>query len=246
VSERRIFVIDDDLMSREVITMLAEEAGFEVAVYESGEAALKALQVESAPIAMAVDMQMPGLSGNALAAELRAACGTAIRLIAMSGSAVTPERHACFDDFLLKPFDQTDLERAIAGESHLVASGDGIDPALAGVDPAMLNVSTFVAIQQTMSKAQVWALYTMCLDDANARLETVRKASQDRDMEAFCRAAHSIKGGCGMVGAVELARIAASFEENGLPTVHTVVPFDDFLEASARLRGMLERVLNDL
>jgi HPt (histidine-containing phosphotransfer) domain-containing protein len=69
-------------------------------------------------------------------------------------------------------------------------------------------------------------------------------ASEARDAEKFRAAAHSIKGGCGMVGAIELARIAADFERQGLPAVHTVVPFQQFLEASARLRGMLERVLD--
>ena len=96
-----------------------------------------------------------------------------------------------------------------------------------------------------MPAGQLSALYKMCLDDLEARLATVRQASEDRDEDAFRRAAHSIKGGCGMVGAIELARLAADFEQNGMPVVHTLVPFEDFLQASTRLMGMLKRVLSD-
>jgi HPt (histidine-containing phosphotransfer) domain-containing protein len=164
----------------------------------------------------------------------------------MSGTAVAPERRSGFADFLLKPFTEEDLKNAIEGISPQEPGGAPIEPAVAGLDPALLNEATFLAIHNSMPKEQVWALYSMCLDDADARLAIVRKASEDRDAEGFHRAAHSIKGGCGMVGAVELAGLAAAFEENGMPMVHTVVPFDDFLAASARLRGMLGRVLNDL
>ena len=53
-----------------------------------------------------------------------------------------------------------------------------------------------------------------------------------------------MKGGCGMVGAVELARLAAFMEQEGMPKVHSKVPFLEFLEASGRLRGMLRRILD--
>ncbi len=227
--------------------MLAEEAGCAVTACESGEEALETLRREPAPDAMLIDMQMPGLSGDELAAELRAICGPDTRLIAMSGTEVPAAARSGFTDFLLKPFSGEDLAELLGGapaEALTPAPAPALAPA--GLDPTMINEETFHALQQTMPKTQVWALYSMCLDDADARLATVRKASEDRDADAFRRAAHSIKGGCGMVGAVELARMATAFEQNGPPMVHTVVPFDDFLEASARLRGMLGRVLNDL
>jgi CheY-like chemotaxis protein/HPt (histidine-containing phosphotransfer) domain-containing protein len=233
------------MMSREVIALLAAEAGFEVESFESGDEALEALQAQTAPPhAMLVDMQMPGLAGDALAQELRSACGPSTHLIVMSGTVVEPERRRNFDRFLLKPFSLEQLEQALNSSSQDAAPAQtGL---LLGLDPEMLSESTFLALRQTMPAAQLSALYTMCLDDVEARLATVRKASEDRDADAFRRAAHSIKGGCGMVGAIELARLATDFEQNGMPVVHTVVPFEDFLQASARLRGMLKRVLNDI
>jgi HPt (histidine-containing phosphotransfer) domain-containing protein len=60
------------------------------------------------------------------------------------------------------------------------------------------------------------------------------------DQEAYRRAAHSIKGGCGMVGATELAKLAAAMEENGFSTVDNKGPLQQFLAASARLRRILD------
>jgi CheY-like chemotaxis protein len=236
-------VVDDDMMSREVIAMLVEDSGFQVDSFESGESALEALSEVAAPAALLVDMQMPGLSGDTLAAKLRAACGPGTCLVAMSGTGVPAEQRQEFDEFLLKPFSAEEL-RALLGACEV--AGPVAAEEVAGLDETMLSRSTFLSLRQTMPTEQLNDLYTMCLDDVEARLVTLRQASADREADQFRAAAHSIKGGCGMVGAVELARLAAEFEKNGMPVVHTVVPFEEFLQASARLRGMLRRVLNDL
>jgi CheY-like chemotaxis protein len=236
------------MMSREVIILLSSEAGFEAEAFESGEEALQVLHaLATPPRAMLIDMQMPGLSGDALAHELRSACGPATRLIVMSGTAVEPAQRRNFDGFLLKPFSCEQLQQTLSSDSP-ASTRNATGPAeqLSGLDPQMISEPTFVALRQSMPAAQLGALYTMCLDDVDARLATVCKASEDRDADAFRRAAHSIKGGCGMVGAIELAQLATDFEQNGMPVVHTLVPFNDFLQASARLRGMLKRVLNDI
>jgi len=80
----------------------------------------------------------------------------------------------------------------------------------------------------------------MCLTDSARRLTAMRQALMAGDDAAYRRGAHAIKGGCGMVGAVELAKLAAEMEIIGLPAEHDATPFDRFLAASARLERMLE------
>ena len=236
------------MMTREVAAMLLADVGFGVATFESGEEALAALAIEAAahdemlPSAMLIDMQMPGLTGDALAMKLRAACGPSTRLIAMSGTAVAESRRTQFDTFLMKPFSGEEIAELL-GSAQTPQLVPAAGPAV--LDPGMVSESTFTALRQTMPKLQLRALYKMCLDDVEARLQTMERASEARDDEGFRQAAHSIKGGCGMVGAVELARIAADFEHHGMPAVHNMVPFQQFLAASARLRGMLGRVLDN-
>jgi len=239
-TRRRLTIIDDDLLSREVLALLAEEARYHVLSHESGEAALEALDTPGAqpPDVILCDVQMPGISGDSLARLLRAACGPATVLLAMSGSTPAPERVRSYDAFLLKPFSIEDLTAAIQNRPAAPPK-----PGDSGIS-AVLSRPIYAAFAQTMTPQQLRQLYAMCLDDADSRIGLMRHALAAGDAEAYRRAAHSIKGGSGMVGALELARIAAQMEANGPHTVDNIVPptqlLDEFLAASARLRRILD------
>ena len=56
----------------------------------------------------------------------------------------------------------------------------------------------------------------VCLNDARERIASMRQLAASRDGAAFVRQAHAIKGGCGMLGATELHRMAAELEAHGL------------------------------
>jgi CheY-like chemotaxis protein/HPt (histidine-containing phosphotransfer) domain-containing protein len=216
-----------------VLALLATEAGFLVQSFASGEAALESLQNPSQPqldIAL-IDMQMPGISGDSLARLLRLACGPHTSLLAMSASAVPPERRTCFDGFLLKPFTFEQVESASVA-SHADAAVPPSDE--------VLNSAIYDALAQSMPVEQLRRLYLMCLDDAEARIGPMRAASAANDPEAYRRGAHSIKGGCGMVGATQLANLAAQMEDDGPTGVGDEATFSQFLQASARLRRILD------
>jgi CheY-like chemotaxis protein/HPt (histidine-containing phosphotransfer) domain-containing protein len=231
---RRIFVIDDDDLSREVLTLIAREAGFEVESFASGEDALAALEVlDWAPAAILTDMQMPGISGRALAVRLGALCGESTALLAMSGSAVAKDTLGGYDSFLLKPFSADELKAALDRKAVQAVAG-------AEVGTPVLNEAVFENFARSMPTGQVFSLYKMCLDDSAKRLGTMRLALEAGDDTAYRRAAHAIKGGCGMVGALELAKLAAEMETIGLPAEHNAASIEHFLVASARLKRMLD------
>ena len=238
---RHLLIVDDDPLSREIFILLAGEAGFTAEAVDSGEAALAHLALNPAPTlsAMLVDFQMPGLSGDPLALRLRPACGAATVLVAMSGSPVAPASRTHFDTFLLKPFTFDALLAVLAGAPTHPQS----EPATTPAD--ILSQATYAALAQSMSHAQIHSLYQMCLDDAARRLVLMRRAVLEGDADTYCRAAHAIKGGCGMVGALELASIASAMEQDGPPrtgeaTVDKFDPFQQFEAAATRLRSMLE------
>jgi HPt (histidine-containing phosphotransfer) domain-containing protein len=183
-----------------------------------------------------MDMQMPGLSGDMLARLLRSACPQAI-LVCMSATRPPGAALVTFDAFILKPFTAAEFQTAI----------EGIQPARARAlteDPAQtLNQSIYDNLAQSMPLEQLRALYDMCLDDADQRIDKMRAAVEAGDEDTFVRGAHAIKGGCGMVGASELANLAAKMETDGLPPVGNQAPLerlDQFLAASQRLRRMLD------
>jgi HPt (histidine-containing phosphotransfer) domain-containing protein len=78
------------------------------------------------------------------------------------------------------------------------------------------------------------------MDDALTRITAMRTAFRENDNSSFRRQAHAIKGGCAMVGAVELASLASIFERNGISGKQVGTELDEFELAVDRLRRMLE------
>ena len=101
----RILIVDDDVMSREVLTMLLGSEGFAVEAVSSGDAALIRLRDGSPTVDLVLtDLQMPGLAGPELARALRQVCPPSTLILGMSGSAAHASVTEAFDAFLLKPF----------------------------------------------------------------------------------------------------------------------------------------------
>jgi CheY-like chemotaxis protein/HPt (histidine-containing phosphotransfer) domain-containing protein len=234
ISPVRVLVVDDDEVSREVLAVLLTGEGHLVETAESGDAALASLSDNGSakPDVVLVDMQMPGTSGAALATRLREICGAGTMLLAMSGSEPASETVREFDGFLQKPFTMKDVASAITGRAFVVADAPSTGAAL------ILDEAVYEKLERSMKSSQLEQLYTMCLTDAEKRVAEMRQAAAAGDDPAYRSAAHAIKGGCGMVGAVELQTLATSMENKGLGANH-VASLDEFMMASERLRRIL-------
>jgi CheY-like chemotaxis protein len=117
----RILVVDDDAVSREVIALHLERAGYAVETAESGDSALLRLGAAGLqPAVVLTDLQMPGIAGAELGRRMRGLCGAGTLLLAMSGSEPEGSVRRAFDGFLPKPFSMealaTVISAAIAGE----------------------------------------------------------------------------------------------------------------------------------
>jgi CheY-like chemotaxis protein len=226
---QRILIIDDDELSRELLVMLLDSDGYATSSAASGDEAL------AGPIATDIiltDMQMPGLCGDPLGARLREVHGPSVRVIAMSGSEVAPAQRAHYDGFLLKPFAVADLEALLADEAILKEEAEGV----------VLDAATYANLLAAMTPKQVADMFEFCLADAEKRLKRMAGAVAAGDDALYRREAHTIKGGCGMLGALELKEIAGTMETRGLPGDgnETGNIRDRFIDATARLRRILE------
>jgi CheY-like chemotaxis protein/HPt (histidine-containing phosphotransfer) domain-containing protein len=231
----RIMVVDDDDVSREVIALLLEEEGYAVDTAVSGDAALLRLETgrDSLPEVVLTDVQMPGIAGGELARRLRGVCGSSAVLLAMSGSMPEEEVRRGFDDFLMKPFKMADVAAALAGRSAKAANGGMAEGRV------ILNEAVYEKLAGSMRPTRLEQLYALCLEDAEKRVAGMRRAATERDDATYRREAHAIKGGCGMVGAEELQKLAASMETRGLDDTNHVASLDEFTLACERLRRML-------
>src|SRR6201989_1187957 len=114
----RVLVVDDDALSREVFTLLLDNAGYAVESADSGDAALLYLEsTQEPPEVVLTDLQMPGISGEALAQRLRRLCVPDATLLAMMASEPDDGADRQFDGFLMKPFTMETFATAVAGRA---------------------------------------------------------------------------------------------------------------------------------
>ena len=230
----RILVVEDDEVSREVFSLLLKGQGYIAKTVDSGDAALKHLSEtqDALPEVILVDIQMPGTMGTELARQLRAIGETQTMLLAMSGSKPEETVRQAFDGFLLKPFTMEKLATAIAGGSA-EATG-AVRQHVTALDEAVYD-----KLVESLRKEQLEQFYALCLTDAKKRIVVMRQAASEGDDAAYRREAHAIKGSCGMVGAVELQRLATSMEDQGIGVTTHVISLDEFILACERLHGIL-------
>jgi HPt (histidine-containing phosphotransfer) domain-containing protein len=108
----------------------------------------------------------------------------------------------------------------------------------------ILNEKIFQQLAASMPSQQLLEMYSMCLNDARERIAGMRRFAAEHNQAQFRREAHSIKGGCGMLGATELHHIAAELESGGLESTEAgeaqdVNSLDELSTACDRLERML-------
>ena len=108
----RILVADDYPDGREMLAFFLERQGHAVATATDGADAL-AVAPDFKPHVAILDIGMPGISGHAVARELRRQMGDAITLVALSGLGEASDKaraaEAGFDRHFTKPVDITAL-----------------------------------------------------------------------------------------------------------------------------------------
>jgi signal transduction histidine kinase len=113
----RIVVVDDNADLRDMLQMLLEGSGHQVAVAEDGVHALAKI-TELEPDVAIIDIGLPEMDGYELARELRRKLGQKMRLVALSGYGQPDDRvrsqDAGFDLHLVKPVRAREILAAIA------------------------------------------------------------------------------------------------------------------------------------
>lgn len=235
-----VLLIDDDLVSREVMATVLTMSGYPVHTAVDGVASLELLAAgQCIPGVVLMDAQMPGLSGPELIAQLRAL--TRATIFAISASQPPAEVTAAADGFLLKPFSPADLRKLL--EAHTPQPA----PAASALDPnePVVDAKILAQLREMMSEAKVREIYAAILADLSTRQLALELAIVKGDAAEIRRIGHAIKGGCGMAGAVQIARLGAmleavKLEAGGDDLDNSARLLRDLRTASTSLQRMLE------
>ncbi len=243
-----VLLIDDDLVSREVTATVLTMNGYTVHTAQDGPAALALLTAAQdrpralRPDVILMDSQMPGLSGTQLIAALRARCSA--RVYVVSGSNPPQELTASADGFLLKPFSADSFRKLLDGGKPERAAAPvqtaNLDPNAPVISPEILS-----QFRELMSETAVRQVYQAVVTDLGRRIEALAAAMARGDGAEVRRIGHAIKGGCGMAGALQAARLGALLEswdsrsgDNQLD--NSAALLNDLRAATRRLQNMLD------
>jgi HPt (histidine-containing phosphotransfer) domain-containing protein len=131
----------------------------------------------------------------------------------MTASAMSGDRERCLaagmDDYLTNPLGLAQLAQALARiESRMPAP----EPSPVILDS---NVLAGISAMSPSNPAFVRELIAIFLEEAPARMETLRDAIAGRDPVATWRATHAFKSGCANIGALRLVALCDAIEKHG-------------------------------
>ena len=132
-SDHIVYVVDDDLSSRQSLEFLIKASGYKVQAFASSQEFLGFRRPE-VPACLVLDVRMPGLTGLELQEELLK-IGVHVPIIFMTGHGDIPmsvqAMKAGAVEFLTKPFREDEMLRAIAQaiERDRVAHGERLEMA---------------------------------------------------------------------------------------------------------------------
>ncbi|MEO6452752.1 MAG: response regulator [Ginsengibacter sp.] len=112
---KKILVADDDPAIIDVLTLMLEEAGYQVYASANGHTVTDVNKIH--PDLILLDILMSGISGHEICKELRNQPSTKhIPVIMISASKDSKEiaLNACANDFIAKPFEMDSLLRKVA------------------------------------------------------------------------------------------------------------------------------------
>jgi CheY-like chemotaxis protein len=240
-----VLLIDDDMVSREVMATLLTMSGYPVHTAADGTQSLTMLATKSCvPDIILMDVQMPGLSGMDLIEQLRA--NSQARLYVISASDTAEDILAAADGFLQKPFPPLALTRLI--EEHQAQFRPQVAP---GLDPAetVVNLETLAQLRDMMPNKAVRQIYEAIIADVGKRSALLEAAVARADWVETRRIGHAIKGGGSMAGAVQVARLGELIESGGLESAavnqsdNSSVILADLRAAAINLQRMLDAEL---
>ena len=110
MSHNKILIVDDDPNIREVLAVLLSSEGYRVSTAENGLEALK-LQDSEKPNLVILDIMMPGMDGVEVCARIRAR--SPVPILFLTAKSQDTDKVDAYtsggDDYLVKPFSQTEL-----------------------------------------------------------------------------------------------------------------------------------------
>lgn len=224
----RMLLVEDNEMNQELAMELLSSAGIEVVLAVHGQEALDVLARDRRFDAVLMDCQMPVMDGYEATRAIRRDPGHAgLPVIAMTANALVGDREkvlaAGMQDHIAKPLNVGEMFATLArwvrprarpgavpaaatGAAAAAAAGPAVPPDLPGID-------TRAGLATAMHNGPLYRRLLLKFRDTQGEFATLFAAArQDADATAAARAAHTLKGTAGNIGARGVQRAAGELE----------------------------------
>ena len=121
-NNQSILLVEDNEVNRDMLVRRLQRAGHQVTTAGDGEAALEAMRQQQ-PAVVLMDMNLPIKDGWTACREAQQDASIAgIPIIALTAKATKKDREQSFaagmDDFITKPFNETQLQQILDNYTH--------------------------------------------------------------------------------------------------------------------------------
>ncbi|MBF0438851.1 MAG: response regulator [Magnetococcales bacterium] len=220
IPRSRVLVVEDDVISRQLVEVMLRNWSLEVVAVSSGQEALERFVADRFDLIF-LDIHMAGLNGYETCLKIReyekVLAWKAIPIIALTGS-VLPEdkargRSVGMNDFLEKPLRIKNLQAILHHWLGSVAPSvpvSSFEESGVEVDLQILEVLRVELSKVPGAFAKILGMFLVDLHENRLKLQ---RASEALDQATLFRIAHSMKSQCGAVGASSLRAVFIQIEQ---------------------------------
>jgi signal transduction histidine kinase/CheY-like chemotaxis protein len=218
---RRVLVVDDRHVNREVARHLLERRGHHVTVADGGAEALERLLEREFDVVL-MDVEMPGMTGLEATAAIRAReqrGARRVRIVAMTAHAMAGDRERCLaagmDDYLTKPVRVAEMHAAVEGGAPSAPPPTAdTTPVTQGAGASRIDWDA--ALEHCGGRREVLdELVGIFALEAADLVSKIVAAAERGDAAALRLFAHSMKGCARLFGAQAVGDTAWELESMG-------------------------------
>jgi CheY-like chemotaxis protein/HPt (histidine-containing phosphotransfer) domain-containing protein len=218
---RRLLVVDDDALNRDIATRFLTLGGHQVVCLDSGPAAVAAAKSEDFDVIL-MDVRMPGMNGLEATRLIRMLGGPRGRVpvIALTAQAFTEQieicRRAGMNTHVSKPFTQAVILAAVDAMVAARQVAPMAVPPTATEEPGpeipLFDHAAFEDVTGCLSPADASEHLGNLIARGEALLCSLRTSEVLANAGELAEAAHKLAGGAAMLGFLSLAHIGRRFE----------------------------------
>ena len=257
-----VLVVEDDEINRIVCQRYLEALGHRVQLADSGATAIEMLRRAGHTDCVLMDISLPGASGLEVAQMLRSLDSgrwQALPIVGMSAH-VTPEMlgHPAAINmvgFLSKPFQRSDLARALGQAMTSGAPKPLVEPALTSSvgsvttdDVPVLDEAYLAREREDLGPQVLRQLLQLFRHAAEAASTALRDETQAADAELVSRTAHQLRSAASNLGLLRVMQACRQLEDaaraSNPATGPAVLPVNPLLETLTPAIEALERWLD--